>query len=66
MWGVLSESFSSNGETLASGDAGGTTQLWNLNVQYAIDRICATAGDLTPQQWSQYIPQLAYQPSCSR
>ena len=42
----------------------GTTRLWNLNVQYAIQRICATAGGLTPRQWNQYIPQLPYEPSC--
>jgi hypothetical protein len=36
-----------------------------MNVQYAIQRICATAGGFTPLQWNQYIPQLRYQASCS-
>jgi WD40 repeat protein len=57
--------FSPDGHTLASGSAGGI-QLWNLNVQYATERICATAGELTRQQWNQYIPQLPYQPLCER
>ena len=49
----------------ASGSDDGTTRLWNLNVQSAINRICATAGGLTPQQWNEYIPQLRYQPICA-
>jgi WD40 repeat protein len=62
---VDSVAFSPDGHTLASGSADGTTRLWNLNVQSAINRICATAGGLTPQQWDEYIPQMGYQPICA-
>jgi WD40 repeat protein len=61
---VYSVAFGSGGRTLASGYADGAVRLWNLNVQYAVQRICATAGGLTSQQWDQYIPDLPYQPSC--
>jgi WD40 repeat protein len=63
---VYSVAFGRDGHTLASGTYDGAVQLWNLNVGYAIQRICATAGDLTPNQWHAYIPQLPYQPSCAR
>jgi len=61
---VDSLAFSPGGHTLASGSSDGTTRLWNLDVRYAINRICAAAGGLTAQQWNQYIPQLRYQPAC--
>jgi WD40 repeat protein/transcriptional regulator with XRE-family HTH domain len=61
---VSSVVFSPGGHTIASGSIDGTTRFWNLSVQYAIQRICSTAGGLTPRQWREYIPQLRYQPSC--
>jgi WD40 repeat protein/transcriptional regulator with XRE-family HTH domain len=61
---VDSVAFSPGGHTLASGSDDGTTRLWNLSVQSAINRICAAAGGLTPQQWNEYIRQLRYQTTC--
>ena len=61
---VYSVAFSPGGHTLASGSVDGATRLWNLSIQYVIQRICATAGGLMPRQWNQYVPQLRYQPSC--
>jgi WD40 repeat protein len=62
---VYSVAFGRDGHTLATGTYNGAVQLWNLNVGYAIQRICATAGDLTPRQWHAYIPQLPYKRSCA-
>jgi WD40 repeat protein len=61
---VYSVAFSPTGHRLASGNYGRTIWMWNLNVRYAIERICATAGDLTPQQWHKYIYQLPYRSLC--
>ena len=64
--GVDSVVFSPNGRTLAAGSGyDGTIRLWDLDVDHAIDRICATTSDnLTPKQWTRYISQLPYDPPC--
>ena len=62
--GVNSVAFSPDGHTLAAAD-GGTIRLWDLDVDHAIDRICATtSNNLTPEQWAGYIPELPYDPPC--
>ena len=63
---VWSVAFSRDSRTLASSSDDSTIRLWNLNVDYAIGRICTTAGnDLTPQLWHTYVPQRSYQPPCA-
>jgi WD40 repeat protein len=61
---ITSVAFSPDG-TMAGSTSAGTIFLWNLNVNDAIKRICAAAGNnLTSQNWRHYIPQLPYQAPC--
>ena len=63
---LASVAYGPNGYTLAVGTQDGTVQLWNLDVEQAIDRICATSGNLTWQQRAACIsPQLPYEPPCA-
>ena len=63
---VEAVAFSMDGHTLATGSADHTIRLWGMNVDQAIQRVCAaTANTLTPVKWAQYVsPDLPYRPPC--
>ncbi|MGE7433164.1 nSTAND1 domain-containing NTPase [Kitasatospora sp. NPDC001175] len=63
---VNSVAFSSDGHTLAIASTDATVRLLDLNAAAAIRRLCATsAGALTRDRWSQYVPQLPYWQPCA-
>lgn len=64
---VFSVAFSPDGNTLAAGSQDGTTRLWIATPASAATYVCAIAGDpITRAEWTQYIPELPYNPPCEK
>ncbi|MDX8034486.1 TIR domain-containing protein [Lentzea sp. BCCO 10_0856] len=65
---VNSAAFAPNGTVLATAGSDGTTVLWDMALlDNAVARACAVAGGgLSPLEWRQYLPALAYRDTCAR
>jgi WD40 repeat protein len=57
-------SFSPTARTFAD-STNGSIILWNLDVSYAIKRICVTEKDINRREWHHYVQQLPYSRSCT-
>lgn len=57
--------FSPDGHTLAAATDDGVATVWDLNVQAAVDDVCAnSAGALSRANWRTYVPVAAYAAPC--
>ncbi|MDH6568822.1 WD40 repeat protein [Streptomyces sp. SAI-117] len=58
-------SFSPGRRMLGVSSGADTIRLWDLDVDNAIDRVCATTANvLTRETWEEYLPRLSYDPPC--
>ena len=57
--------FSPTTQLLSTGTSDNLLQIWNLDEEYAIHRICPTTRNvLTAEIWKQHLPRLSFRPPC--
>ena len=62
---VYTIAFSPDGNMLAAGSDDQVVRMWNLNLNQAIQRICATTrNSIVHQQWREYLSQIEFTPPC--
>ncbi|MCQ4043324.1 TIR domain-containing protein [Streptantibioticus rubrisoli] len=62
---AASLAFSPNGAELAAAGAS-KVQIWDIRTADILQRLCAQSPVISPDQWRQYLPQMAYDPPCAR
>lgn len=61
---IAALAYAPDGTSVATA-SGNSAQLWSLDIGLATKRICDTASaGITPEEWSHYVPDLAYNPPC--
>jgi WD40 repeat protein len=62
---VRSVAFSLDGHALATGSFDDTARLWETSVDRVTARFCGITPVITPSEWDDYLPSLAYRLPCS-
>jgi WD40 repeat protein/energy-coupling factor transporter ATP-binding protein EcfA2 len=64
--GILAVAFSPTTDLLAAGGHDRAVRLWNTEPTIAAAWICKASGDaITPEEWSQYVPELPFTAPCA-
>lgn len=56
--------FSPDGNELVTAGEDGSLRRWDLDADRVIQRLCGIVGRVPKDQWTQFLPDLAYQPVC--
>jgi WD40 repeat protein len=55
--------FSPDGSFLAASSIEGT-EIWDVDVDALLGKLCWESEDITAEQWEEYLPDLEYEPPC--
>ncbi|MFG3041482.1 toll/interleukin-1 receptor domain-containing protein [Streptomyces sp. NPDC048330] len=56
--------FSPDGHRMVAGSSHGV-QVWNVDADEILRRLCTESPRITPTEWQQYLPDLDYDPPCA-
>ncbi|MGW7531370.1 nSTAND1 domain-containing NTPase [Amycolatopsis sp. NPDC054798] len=58
--------FAPDGRHVVTGSADGSARYWAIELDQAVEQVCAVAAPLGREDWDHYFPGLDYQPPCGQ